>query len=55
MPIYAGATRAALGDSGARWPLTPGAPTTRGTLDRDGQLDADLGDARNAASAPWRR
>ena len=29
-PIYAGATRRALGDSGARWPLTPGAPTTEG-------------------------
>jgi predicted molibdopterin-dependent oxidoreductase YjgC len=29
-PIYAGATRRALGDSGARWPLAPGAATAEG-------------------------
>ncbi len=29
-PLYAGATRRALGDSGARWPLNPGAPTAEG-------------------------
>ncbi|MGH2486520.1 MAG: molybdopterin oxidoreductase family protein, partial [Ktedonobacterales bacterium] len=29
-PLYAGATRRALGDSGARWPLTPGEKTSEG-------------------------
>jgi predicted molibdopterin-dependent oxidoreductase YjgC len=29
-PLYAGATRRALGDAGARWPLTPGEKTSEG-------------------------
>ncbi|HKV86146.1 MAG TPA: NADH-quinone oxidoreductase subunit NuoG [Ktedonobacterales bacterium] len=29
-PLYAGASRRALGDSGARWPLTPGEKTSEG-------------------------
>ncbi|HEV2405864.1 MAG TPA: molybdopterin-dependent oxidoreductase, partial [Ktedonobacterales bacterium] len=29
-PLYAGATRRALGDSGARWPLTPGERSSEG-------------------------
>src|SRR5262249_24317478 len=29
-PLYAGASRRALGESGARWPLAPGTPTPEG-------------------------